>query len=337
MIYKRPYSLLSLFLTLTLLGACAYETEFPADSADECFEDEIYDAEAGVCYLACEDDDTCEEIDFFGFLGGIFDEVSGLVFYSGEGDPLVMYEVDGDEIGFAEFYDAETDEDEEIQDDTAVHEEVWETFVTLIPADNRELISEYGVFTDGVDEVMAYVEPDPEDPTQWRLVVDVLDLENQGEFIYTLIHEYGHILTLNDDQVPFDEDVYFSDDDIIFEEAMAACSTFFTGEGCSHEDSYINAFYQQFWADIYDENQEIDPEDYDGLYAFYEDYADRFLTDYAATNPGEDIAEAWTAFVLNPKPTGSSIADQKVLFFYDYPELVALRDEIVPKVYALSR
>ncbi|MBK9051223.1 MAG: hypothetical protein IPL78_09985 [Chloroflexi bacterium] len=48
------------------------------------------------------------------------------------------------------------------------------------------------------------------------------------------------------------------------------------------------------------------------------------MTDYAATNPAEDIAETFMAFVLEPKPNGDTIAEEKVLFFYQYPELVAI-------------
>ncbi len=55
------------------------------------------------------------------------------------------------------------------------------------------------------------------------------------------------------------------------------------------------------------------------------------------SNPEEDIAEAWTMFVLNPKPAGDSIAEEKMLFFYDYPELVKLRAEIASRTYSRFR
>ena len=52
------------------------------------------------------------------------------------------------------------------------------------------------------------------------------------------------------------------------------------------------------------------------------------MTEYAATNPSEDFAESFMVFVLKEKPTKSTIADQKILFFYDFPELVEMRDFI---------
>ncbi|OKL35485.1 hypothetical protein [Domibacillus mangrovi] len=52
-----------------------------------------------------------------------------------------------------------------------------------------------------------------------------------------------------------------------------------------------------------------------------------FTTDYAVSHPEEDIAESWTYFVFSKKPTGDWIVDQKILFFYEYPELIRLRSE----------
>jgi len=48
---------------------------------------------------------------------------------------------------------------------------------------------------------------------------------------------------------------------------------------------------------------------------FYVDHEDEFVSDYAATNPGEDIAESFATFVLKPAPSGDTLADQKVAFF----------------------
>jgi hypothetical protein len=106
-----------------------------------------------------------------------------------------------------------------------------------------------------------------------------------------------------------------------------------TIDGCSASDSYINAFYSAFWADIYDEWAETvefsDGEvNEDEVITFYDQYPDQFVTDYAPTGPEEDIAESWIYFIFSEKPAGDTIAEQKILFFYNYPELVQLRDEI---------
>lgn len=65
---------------------------------------------------------------------------------------------------------------------------------------------------------------------------------------------------------------------------------------------------------------------------FYANHRAQFVSPYAATNPREDIAESWTEFILRPKPSGTSIADQKVLFFYEFQELVQTREEIIQGV-----
>ena len=53
------------------------------------------------------------------------------------------------------------------------------------------------------------------------------------------------------------------------------------------------------------------------------------MDDYAVTDISEDIAETWAFFVLSPRPQGDTMADQKLLFFYQYPELVQVRQHIL--------
>jgi len=65
---------------------------------------------------------------------------------------------------------------------------------------------------------------------------------------------------------------------------------------------------------------------------FYDAHQDQFITDYAATSPGEDIAESWTEFVMSERPAGNSTIDRKILFFYNYPELVQIRNYAQPSL-----
>ena len=68
---------------------------------------------------------------------------------------------------------------------------------------------------------------------------------------------------------------------------------------------------------------------YNALYDFYLTHRDQFVSDYSVTHPTEDIAESFAHFVFNPRPVGNSVRDQKLLFFYEYPELVRLRGDIL--------
>ncbi|HSG45773.1 MAG TPA: hypothetical protein VLA72_21730 [Anaerolineales bacterium] len=247
---------------------------------------------------------------------------------------IVTYTVNGDQLSDPYYEDVTNDLQDE-QDDSSTHEFVWEYFTALIPADKRTFIAEYSITTDGVDNTLAAVTQTYNDPKEWVLEVDILDINDTYTLTFTLVHEFGHLLTLNAEQVPPSERVFNNPDNSdIYESERADCLEYFPGEGCSIASSYINVWHDQFWVDIYDEWDEINyAEDDDTYYEmlddFYYKYEDQFVTDYAATTPEEDIAESWSFFVLAPKPTGNSIADQKVLFFYDYPEFVQLREEIL--------
>ncbi|MBK9928040.1 MAG: hypothetical protein IPP66_22445 [Anaerolineales bacterium] len=250
---------------------------------------------------------------------------------------IVTYTVDGDQISDPQYESVSSDLQDE-QEDTASQEFVWSYFTSLIPEEQRGFITEYDVTTDGVDNTLAAVTQTQNDPNNWALEVDILDIKDTRNLTFTLIHEFGHLLTLNPDQVPPSIEVFNNpDDESVLESEVAACPQYFPGEGCSTSSSYINAFYNRFWPDIHDEwsaiSDETDEEArYELLDNFYSSYQDQFVTSYAVTTPEEDIAESWTYFVLTSKPQGDTIADQKVLFFYEYPELVELRGTILSNI-----
>jgi hypothetical protein len=135
-----------------------------------------------------------------------------------------------------------------------------------------------------------------------------------------------------------DRSVYLHpDDQDIYDRAQAACTTYFSDDGCSLADSYLHEFFNRYWTSFFLEWQEIDEAKeeesyYARLHDFYEVHADQFLTEYAATSPEEDIAESLAFFILAEKPELDSIANEKILFFYEYPHLVALRQEILTRL-----
>lgn len=195
--------------------------------------------------------------------------------------------------------------------------EFWDFFTKLIPSDMWPQITRLTLYADDEDGTAAYVAPINEnDLSKWEMGWNLAYVWSGNDFIkgetaFTAIHEYAHILTLNAGQVNVNG---------------GACGTFHTGEGCSNGNSYINGFVQNYWMDILDENRNINNDDQ--FYAFYDKYQDRFVSEYAATNPGEDIAETFAVFVVNDMPTGSRIADKKVQYLYDFEELVTMRQRI---------
>lgn len=252
---------------------------------------------------------------------------------------LITYEVSSDEIT-SPHIERVPEELKEERDDRATHKTIWSYFAALIPEEQRTMVSEFALFTDGNGNHLAAVSPLFSDPEQWTLQVDIRDAKNHSDLTYTLIHEQGHLLTLNAEQVPPSKAIFkFPDNKTVYKQEKDACSQYFTGEGCTEPDSYMNQFFNRFWPYIYEEWEQIDSEEdedarYDLLQDFYEVHQDQFLSDYAATSPVEDIAESWTYFVLSSKPELTSIANEKILFFYEYPELIDLRTQILKNICA---
>lgn len=254
---------------------------------------------------------------------------------------LVTYTVSGDRIS-APFYDQVPADLASYQEDIIGHKQIWDTYTALIPPEQRGSLVEYSIVTDGEGNFLAAVEQTDYDPTLWELEVDIRDAGDKLNLAYTLIHEFAHLLTLGPEQVTPSQAIFdHPDDEGIFLKEASSCPDYFPGEGCSRTDSYINAFYAKFWIDIHPEWQlinqiEDDEAYYQALDDFYYKYEDQFVTDYAVTNPEEDIAEDFTFFVLSPRPGGDTIAEEKILFFYGYTELVQLREEILGRVCQLK-
>jgi len=232
------------------------------------------------------------------------------------------------------------------QQDKEKHHEIWNIFTKLIP-ENQRNVSVFYITTDGVDGISGGVERDIDDISKWHLFYDISDAYpiefiDENEIIYTTIHEFGHIVTSGPDQIDVDmELINYWDSNIInkkeqnelFQMKSELCHPkIMVVDGCAKTDSYINLFYQKFWIDIISDWDEIqyvedDEEFYQQSDLFYEKFQDRFVSIYSSTNIDEDIAESWT-IVLKDKPTGETIPEQKILFFYDFSELVNIREHI---------
>ena len=252
---------------------------------------------------------------------------------------LVSYTVDDGELTDPIPFDV-PEEYLSDRDDRERHQTLWE-YTKLVFASEMSSVGTFMIMTDGVDETLASVYQMETDPSLWTIAVDIVDSFNDDSALdtadlnHTMVHEFGHLLSLNSEQISVDiELIENQGDQDIFDQKKNQCETFFLQEGCTHGDAYINLFYTQFWPSLIDEFNEIDEieddeERDDAKEDFYFEYQDQFVTDYAATNVTEDFAESWAAFVLNDLPETDQIKDEKVLFFYDYPELEQIRQEIL--------
>ncbi len=285
----------------------------------------------GLFFTACQKEDFVPQNDFADQTsddspndGDVFDDDWDDHDHSADGEEgaLSNYKVNGDNISLIKDYEV-SETLKSFQDDKERHQKIWEHITRLIPIQNRDKIAEFEVFHGG-GQLSGYVAPiDNQDLSRWKFAMAIdmegdLDvLQFQNYYTYVALHEFGHILTLNDTQIDIKDE--------------ADCPNYFTGEGCSTKNSYINRIYELGWADIIDQHNPDFPEN------TYEKYKDRFHTDYAATNPGEDIAEVFTFFVMaNENPPGTTIAEQKVRILFEYPELVSLRKKIRENVKPIS-
>jgi hypothetical protein len=191
-------------------------------------------------------------------------------------------------------------------------EEVWDTFTRVATLDfAAEVLLEYRVGDSAESDTLAYVYQD-DDPQYWVLAANLATSGDHEQLVATLIHEYGHILTLDTSEVS---------------PGVGACSTLELDEGCAAEDSVVLAFQGEFWSG-YEDAPDPANSDADVAWEFYLEHEDDFVSDYAATNVVEDVAETFMTFVLEDEPTGDSTIAEKLDFFWGYPEFVAIRERI---------
>lgn len=200
---------------------------------------------------------------------------------------------------------------QDLQTDRLRHADMWRYVTDLIPLADRPMIGQFQIFIS--DEIAGYVRPLGSDLDVWRVAmgIDVPGITDdpalQGYYAYALMHEFGHLLTLNGGQIG----------------PGAGCQGVRIDYGCAAAGSYLDDFFWLFWEDILDDYRSMSEN------AFYQTYKSQFLTSYAATHLLEDIAESFAHFTfLSRAPTGASIADEKVRFFYAYPALTNLRSQI---------
>lgn len=216
---------------------------------------------------------------------------------------LVYYHVEGNHLGEVEQEELPPAL-EALAVDTERHDDLWELFVRLIPREAREDIAYFTVFAH--DDTSGYVDSyEIDDRLVWNFALNSLDIEPPEKRINTIVHELAHTYTLHDTEL--DQDV-----------EEQACFTLHLEYGCAREGSLMLSFHEQFWRGG------------DSVYT-EEDY----VHEYAATSVTEDIAETFAYYVLEPRPDGDEVRDRKLLFFYEIPEYVVLRTQILSRLTAL--
>ena len=209
-------------------------------------------------------------------------------------------------------------------ENTQHHKIIWEMYTHVLDDVVEDKMAIFEVFYDPNDSATAYVELLDSSEDTWLLAVNIAEPRKlNADILYpTFIHESAHIITLENDQ--------------LYSNKRDTCTTYLVTEGCMKEDSYIYRFYERFWENksgyqeaVYKAHEEEDRKHAQHLRdALYETHRNEFVSRYGATNPEEDLAESFTAFVIYDMPKGNLRRDEKIRFFYDIPELVETRSHI---------
>lgn len=229
---------------------------------------------------------------------------------------ITLYKINGENITRIKNYEV-TGKNLDFQNDINKHQEIWNLVKKIIPANQRERITEFLIYNGSNSKTLGYVSNRSRDLSKWQLAI-AIDYAYKGGFnkngllSYIIVHEFGHILTLNETQII---------------RGKNNCNTYKSQLGCSKQDSYLNNSFQSYWKDIWNEHRNSQNSEA-SKDAFYRKHTNRFVTKYAAKNPLEDIAETFSMFVLYEKPNSNIIASKKVLSMYNKTEFVAFRNHI---------
>ena len=150
------------------------------------------------------------------------------------GDPgdITLYKVQGETIVKVTDYNV-SGQDLTYQQDSDKHQEIWSLIKKVVPPNYRTKMSEFLIYNGETSGSAGFVVQTQQDLSKWKMGIAINYANDQQELTYTVIHEFGHILTLNNDQV----------DASVTENA---CQNYFVGEGCAKSDAYINKLQTQF-------------------------------------------------------------------------------------------
>ncbi len=206
-----------------------------------------------------------------------------------------------------------------LQENTQKHQELWEQVLKVVPESYRAKINEFMIFagdfdtTSELNGTLGYVFPTKEDLSTWQfgLAIDIAYLnsfdDQESGVNGTIIHEFGHILTLNNDQVNATIN-------------STNCTTYHIDEGCSKNNSYLYEFHTNHWASIATDNT---------AQQNYSTNPNSYVSEYAATNIAEDMAETFRFYVLSSIPTDNTfIKNKKIIELDGHQPLQNLRTAI---------
>ena len=322
--FKKPHLVLA---TMLLIGIPVVAVGlFTRLNPSDCTEAERFDVLTGSCYYNCTSSQDCADkakaVD--DQLNSFFEGAQTKVTKQSDthAAPLPPSTNDGTKLLTKAFTGSETDGTiyavtkklTLVPTPTSSDKELWDLFSRVVgQADLLRYIQSFEVFNDPDNDSAASVWQS-QTLGKWHVNVNGSFKDDKKDIVHTMVHEYGHIVSLNSTQIKGDSD--------------GACPYLRLGEGCANQGSYINAFYDKYWSKYGANAPANEGQDTNEVSAFYNQRQLAFVSEYAATNYGEDWAESWATFVTTGKPSGALKKDKKVLFFYGYAPLQSTRDRI---------
>ncbi|MEI6728198.1 MAG: hypothetical protein WCK98_01005 [bacterium] len=216
--------------------------------------------------------------------------------------------------------------------------QIWDFFTQLIPKDIVSQIKEFEVIDAPENSLVGNIVGQPQG---WKLKVNTDKIHTEKNLNtellkYTFIHELGHMLTLNNNEIDIDYKylkLKGTDFEKNFSDNEKLCQpNYYLQEGCSKTDSVINLYWQEFWKPLWSEYLEIQKiTDNDTFMkkstAFCDQHQDYFASRVACQNPEEDLAEIFAGLILG-KENKSKIIQKKLDFLAKFDRLTVYKSII---------
>jgi len=194
----------------------------------------------------------------------------------------------------------------------------WRVLAEITPPGQLADLGLFGGFSsteiDGT--TLAFVNPLDTTGSLYHMAINLQEAENDpDELMLTMAHEFAHVFSSLSTQI--DRSVRFRD-----------CDTYHNTEGCFRPDSLMWAWIQEFWGDgLIDEiDPWVSPSNLGGTARC--SINPSFLGSYAASNPEEDFAEAFSAFVFRLEVATPEL-QAKLDWFAEQPGLAEFQDRAI--------
>ncbi len=289
----------------------------PIAEKEECTSLEKYDPAREFCFYECESEEQCEEIE---------EQINNELEVN-RGEKIEYQEADKAFLqnNREAVYSIKSGEVLSLVTGSELpsHRELWDKYSKISPDVMTEAyLSQLHIYNDSESLAGARLSPSKKAINKWNLHINEYALKSMDNISINalMIHIFGHLMTLNHAQVDYQAE-------------ESVCEGLFIDQGCANDDSYIQKFTDEFWSksDIFavsnsNRIKELSPED-----------AKDFVSIHATGSPQEDIAESFTRFIFEDKPTlniqktlqgSNGQIQEKIQFFYRYSELIKLRERL---------